>query len=77
MDSRRRLEAERKNMLLLQLCTKKAAGQTSTYLQEGSLTIRVRVEGWGKFKRFTEEIDRLPNAIHHPHSVGTSASAEA
>lgn len=77
MDSRRRLEAERKNMLLLQLCTKKAAGQTSTYLQEGSLTIRVRVEGWGKFKRFTEEIDRLPNAIPHPQSVGTSASAEA
>ncbi len=64
-------------MLLLQLCTTKAAGQTSTFLQEGSLTIRVRVEGWSKFKRFTEEKDRPPNTIPHPQSVGTSASAEA
>jgi hypothetical protein len=77
MDSRTRLEAERKNMWLLQLCTKKAAGQSSTYLQEGSLTIRVRVEGWSKFQRFTKEKDRLPNAIPHPQSVGTAASAEA
>jgi hypothetical protein len=77
MDSRTRLEAERKNMLLLQLCTKKAAGQSSTYLQEGSLTIRVRVEVSSKFKSFTEEKDQLPNAIPHPRSVGTPASAEA
>jgi hypothetical protein len=77
MDSRTRLEAERKNMWLLQLCTKKAAGQSSTHLQEGSLTIRVRVEVSGKFKSFTEEKDRLPNAIPHPQSVGTPASAEA